>query len=129
MAVCAITDDGNRSFPNQYTYDEATDHALVDVNLTANVEEITGYGDSDKDLLAFMKTKHHNIKDGASKAYKNMQLVELARSPETPIYLSYTPKDLEGVGGVAHKSAIYYAISDRQPIGSIAINNLTAEGE
>ncbi len=127
LAICSVSNEGGRSFPNQYAYAETTDHTQVDDSLTASVDEITGYGDSDKDLLAFMNAKHHNIKAGAKKAFKDRHLLELARSPETPIYLSYTPEDLKKIGGAAKQSAIYYAISQKQPIGSISLNNLTTE--
>jgi len=93
-----------------------------------SVESILGRGDSDKDLLAFMKKKHHNIKE-EKKAYKDSQLLNEARNPETPIYLSYTPDDLKKVGAKPNSYAIYYAMGKRQPIGAISLKQLNNGGE
>ncbi len=125
MAVCLITDKDNRSFPNEYAYDEAD----YDGELTAPVEDICGYGNSEQNLLAFMVKKHHNIKEDTKKAYKDSVLLNEARSPETPIYLSYVPNDLKKVEAQPHSYAIYYAIGIDQPIGAIAINKLSTEAE
>ncbi len=131
MAICYILKYGEYEFRNEYAYPEDIDHEANNVGLTASIEEITGYGDSDNNLLAFMKKKHHQIKDDAVKAYKDFQIVDAARSPENPVYLSYTPKDLEPIGGEsqAHEFAVYYAVCDKQPIGSISINKLKLKGE
>ena len=115
MAVWNIGND-KEEFPNEYAYDESDDQG----NLTMGIETICGYGDSGKDLLAFMAKKHHNIKDGAKKAYKDSVLLGEARSPESPIYLSYTPEDLKQVEAQAHPNAIYYAQGIKQAIGAIA---------
>ncbi len=48
------------------------------------VETICGYGESEKNLLAFIAKKHHNIKDGAKKSYKDSVLLGNARSPKHP---------------------------------------------
>jgi CRISPR-associated endonuclease/helicase Cas3 len=115
MAIINIDNDKEK-FPNQYAYDESDDQG----NLTMGVEIICGYGDSEKDLLAFMAKKHHNIKEQAKKVYKDNVLLGEARTPETPIYLSYTPEDLKQVEAQANPYAIYYAIGKSQPIGAIA---------
>jgi len=73
-----------------------------------------------------MAKKHHNIKK-AKKAYKDSQLLNEARNPDTPIYLSYTPEDLKLVEAQPNPFAIYYAEGDNQPIGAISINNLNGE--
>ena len=121
MAVCSFSKSGDMSFPNEYAYDESD----FEANLTVSVDLICGYGDSAQNLLAYMAKKHHNIKE-KSKAYNDKVLLNESRSPETPIYLSYTEKDLEAVGGasVAHPNAIYYATSTSQPIGAISIIKL-----
>ena len=124
MAVCSFSKSGDMSFPDEYAYDESD----FEANLTVSVELICGYGDSAQNLLAYMAKKHHNIKEKA-KAYNDKVLLNESRSPETPIYLSYTEKDLETVGGasVAHPNAIYYATSSSQPIGAISIIKLNNE--
>lgn len=94
---------------------------------TMGLETICGYGDSEKNLLIFMKKKHHNIIEEARKAYKDSQLINEARTPETPIYLSYIPKDLKKVEASPHPHGIYYAQGINQPIGAISINQIKGE--
>ena len=131
MAVCNVDTQGELTFLNEYAYAEDTDHSQVDIGLATSVELIKGYGNSSEDLLSHMFKKHHNIKPGFKKPHKDYLLLNDARSPETPIYLSYTPEDLTAIGGddEAHQSAIYYAVCDKQPIGSISINKLSNKGE
>jgi len=122
MAVWNIQ-SGKEEFPNEYAYPEISEEG----ELTAPVEDICGYGNSEQNLLAFMVKKHHNIKDDTKKAYKDSILLNEARSPETPIYLSYVPSDLKKVEAQPHSYAIYYAIGINQPIGTIARNRLKTE--
>ena len=75
-----------------------------------------------------MKKKHHNIKE-VKKAYKDSQLLNEARNPDTPIYLSYTPDDLNKVEAKPHTYAIYYAIGRQQPIGAVSLKQLNNGGE
>ena len=124
MAVMNLG-NGQEQFPDEYAYDEKDDEG----NLTMAVETICGYGDSEKNLLAFMAKKHHNIKDEAKKAYKDSVLLGEARSPEAPIYLSYTPEDLKQVEAQANTYAIYYALGTSQPIGAISAHQLNTQGE
>ncbi len=122
MAVWNIR-NGKEKFPNEYACEEndAKD------SLTMPVGPICGYGDSDQDLLAFMVKKHHNIKDDARKPHNNNELLNAARTPETPIYLSYTPDDLKKVEAQPCSYAIYYAIGKNQPIGAVSINKFKGE--
>ena len=122
MAVWNIR-NGKEEFPDEYAYEEND----AEDSLTMAVEPICGYGDSNQDLLAFMAKKHHNIKDDARKPYNNKVLLNKARTPETPIYLSYTPDDLKKVEAQPHSYAIYYAIGKTHPIGAISINKLQGE--
>ncbi len=124
MAVLNIG-NGKEEFPNEYAYSESD----TDGHLTMSVELICGYGASERDLLAFMAKKHHNIKESAKKAYKDSVLLGEARSPETPIYLSYTPEDLKRVEAAPNSFAIYYAMGKNQPIGAISAHQLETQGE
>lgn len=128
MAVCEVDDNLRPTFINQYAYDEDADHSKVTIGLTESVERIRGYGDGAKDLVVFMQSKHHDIKkeDGAKKAYNDFVLLNEARSPENPIYLSYTAEDLEPIGGERerHPYAMYYVLSKKQPVGTMPINQL-----
>jgi CRISPR-associated endonuclease/helicase Cas3 len=128
MAVCSVDNELNPTFTNEYAYDESTDHNTVTIGLTESVERLRGYGDGAKDLLVFMQSKHHNIKksDGVKKAFKDFMLLAEARSPEYPIYLSYTPDDLEPIGGERerHQYAMYYVMTEKQPVGTMPINKL-----
>ena len=105
---------------NEYAYENLQNALTVDLDL------VTGYGDSDKNLLAFMVKKHHNIKGGA-KSYRDTQRINDARGPETPIYLSYTLNDLNKVNSKAHPYAVYYAVCNKQPIGMIGLHQLKGE--
>jgi CRISPR-associated endonuclease/helicase Cas3 len=128
----AVYDINNPSQPysDKYAYEMPINEKDEINNLTASKDEIEGYGDSEKNLLAHMQKKHHNI-FGGTKAYKDFILFNEARDPEFPIYLSYTPKDLIQVGGEAarHSYAIYYAVCNKQPIGTISIKQLNSNEE
>ena len=125
MAICQIKDRSNLDFPNEYAYQGDN----LEANLTTPVEVICGYGDSKQDLLAFMAKKHHNIIKEAKKSYNDRALLNEARSPEMPVYLSYIPEDLQKVGAQPHQNAMYYAMGNTQPIGALSIAKLTPKGE
>ena len=61
------------------------------------------------------------------KSYKDSFTLNEARSPETPIYLSYIPDDLKKVEADAHPNAIYYAMGIKQAIGAISLDKLTTK--
>ena len=124
MAVMNIG-NAKEQFPNCYAYDENDNEG----HLTMAVETICGYGDSGKDLLAFMAKKHHNIKDTAKKAYKDSILLGEARSSEAPIYLSYIPDDLKKVEASPNPYAIYYARGKNKVIGAISAHQVNSQGE
>jgi len=106
---------------NEYAYGNIDDAMTMDVSI------IEGYGDSNKNLLSFMAKKHHNIKD-VKKAYKDAQIKNDARNPNTPIYISYTPEDLQKVNTKEHNFAQYYAIGIKQSIGVVSLLQLTKKG-
>ncbi len=127
LAVCEVDENLQPTFLDEYAYDENTDHSTITIGLTEANERIQGYGDSERNLLAFMKAKHHSIKETAGKVYKDFILLNEARSPEKPIYLSYTPEDLEHIGGERkrHPYAMYYVVTDKQSVGTMAINKIS----
>ncbi len=117
MAKAQINSTDNITILDEYAYRDIED------SITVEISTIEGYGDSNKNLLSFMAKKHHNIKD-VKKAYKDAQLKTQARDPSTPIYLSYTLKDLKKINSAPHEFAQYYAIGIRQPIGIISLEQL-----
>lgn len=125
MAICRITSQGFE-ITNDYVFSEDFDSTKPQSNLTESVESMRGFGEDNNNLVQFMQKKHHNIKYGTGykQARNEWELIKAARSPETPIYLSYTPKDLELIGGsnVAHPQAVYYVISNNQPVGAMSID-------
>lgn len=111
------------------------DYACQGETFTLSVNEILGYGDSEKNLLDFMAKKHHNIIDDknypvkATTKYKDRVYLKKSKEPETPIYLSYTPNDLKIIAAQPTSYAIYYAIGKNQAIGAISAHQLNTQGE
>ncbi len=117
MAKCQINSTEEIEILAEYSCES------LENSMTVELDSIEGYGDSNKNLLSFMAKKHHNIKD-VKKAYKDAQLINEARDPSTPIYLSYTLEDLSKVNCEPHEEAQYYAVGLKQPIGIIALAQL-----
>lgn len=136
MAVCEVNNQLKPTFLDEYAYPEDTDHSKITVGLTESTNRIQGgrfeMRDSNKDLVTFMHKKHHNIMSGKYPDEKfkatrfDWELLKLARSPEFPIYLSYTTKDLEPIGGERerHEYAMYYVKIAKQPVGMMSIDKL-----
>lgn len=126
MAVCEMSEDYQLIFTENYAYDESFDAGQVQSVLTESIELMRGYGNDDANLVQFMQKKHHNIKqgEGYKKARNEWELIKAARSPESPIYLSYTPSDLEVISSEPHPHAVYYVVSNRQPVGAMPIGKL-----
>lgn len=136
MAVCKVDCELKPSFIDEYAYPEDTDHSKITIGLTESTNRIQGgrfeMRDSNKDLVTFMHKKHHNIMAGKypNETFKatrfDWELLKLARSPEFPIYLSYTTKDLEPIGGERerHGYAMYYVKTAKQPVGMMSIDKL-----
>ncbi|WP_122973859.1 CRISPR-associated helicase Cas3' [Moraxella canis] len=132
MAVCEVDSNLNTNFMDEYTYPEDTDHSKITVGLTESVSRMKGGKGSlrnkDKDLTVFMGSIHETImkQKGVEiqKIRNEKQLLDLARSPEFPIYLSYTPSDLKFVLRDGHKYAMYYVKTSKQPVGMMSIDKL-----
>ncbi|MFT2111283.1 CRISPR-associated endonuclease Cas3'' [Marinomonas sp. 2405UD68-3] len=127
MAMCNLDSKNAPVFIEEYAYTVSVDEMESVDNLTASTDLIQGYGDSANNLLAHMAKKHHNIIEGGKDSYKDFILLNDAKDPEFPIYLSYTSNDLLPVGGESarHNSAIYYCVCEKQAIGAIANKHLT----
>ena len=126
MAVCEVSKDLRLIFTEDYAYSEMFDSTQPQTVLTESIEVMRGYGEDDNNLVQFMRKKHHNIKKekNAKAARNEWDLIKEARSPESPIYLSYTPEDLALVNSQPHPQAVYYVVSSRQPVGAMSIAKL-----
>ncbi len=125
MAICDVNEFNNPKFINEYAYQIPVNEKNEIDSLTASINLIEGYGDSNKNLLAYMMKKHHYMM-GGKKDFKDFILLNKARDQEFPIYLSYISNDLDHIGGESarYSEAIYYAVCDKQPIGVISIKDL-----
>jgi CRISPR-associated endonuclease/helicase Cas3 len=124
MAICEISSDGKLELSNHYACDDESKLFAMSIN------EIESYDPGgDKSMLGFMHQKHHKIMSAKyqtihKQAYKSFLLEKAAIDPEHPIYVSYTPQDLDLCNDTPHSHAIYYVVSTTQPIGAMSIDKL-----
>jgi CRISPR-associated endonuclease/helicase Cas3 len=127
---------GNSRFVQMAIYEvskgESLDEYLTE-SMTLGVNEIKNENDGEDDsALEFMAKKHHNIKKENNKMYgvtkktpnKKELYLKNSRDPEMPIYVSYTPSDLDTVKATASSEAIYYLKGINQAIGVMSISKL-----
>ena len=91
--------------------------------LTLEYNRILGYGDSNKNLLAYMHQKHHKMM-GGRQSRKDSILGDAARNSNNPIYVSYTVTDLAKSNEKNNPYAIYYVVHDKQAVGLMDDKNL-----
>lgn len=129
LAVLDISNYQQPKFKNFYAYQPPLNGITAFDDLTESLTSI-----KDSDLPDFIAQKHGNI-DGTypvkciptKKHQARCKVLEnYSRDAEYPLYLSYIEDNLNKVGGtdVRHQEAIYYATSDKQPIGMISLQKL-----
>ncbi|MHA3098918.1 CRISPR-associated endonuclease Cas3'' [Acinetobacter brisouii] len=129
LAVLNLNDFKQPIFENKYAYTPPLDDTTQYDNLTESLNIIKDLG-----LINFIAQKHGNVDTthpvkGIPEKKQQVRCAVLenyARDADFPLYLSYIEDDLNKVGGtgVRHPEAIYYAITDKQPIGSISLDKL-----
>ena len=129
LAVLNLNDFKQPIFENEYAYTPPLDDTTEYDNLTESLNIIKDLG-----LITFIAQKHANVDSthpvkGIPEKKQQARCTVLenyARDADYPLYLSYIEDDLNKVGGtgVRHSEAIYYAITDQQPIGSISLDKL-----
>jgi len=130
MAICNVTNPWQVVIENRYAYEIPSDETADVDNLTESLSRLRNYG-----LLDYLAQKHGRIDESspikgipANKILARKAVLEgYACDADYPLFLSYTPNTLDEKLGEtkAHHEAIYYAICDKQPIGSISFKHLT----
>ena len=130
MAICNVTNPWQVVIENRYAYEIPSDETADVDNLTESLSRLRNYG-----LLDYLAQKHGRIDESSSikgipanKILARKAVLEgYACDADYPLFLSYTPNTLDEKLGEtkAHHEAIYYAICDKQPIGSISFKHLT----
>ena len=130
IAKLDLNDYLKPNFINEYAYSLQDNETCEYDSLTESINIIQGLGsngkpNSSKNLLSHMLKKHHNVMK-TEKLRSESQILNMARNPDTPIYLSYTPEDLENSTGEysRHPDSIYYAVCDKQAIGTISLKSI-----
>lgn len=129
MAKLNVNDYTNPQFINEYAYQFPVSEKDEFDNLTESVSLVKDLG-----LLNFIAQKHGNIDPthpvkgvpDKKQTIRNMIIENAARDAEYPLYLSYVEDDLNKVGGtgVRFGEAIYYAVCDKQPVGTISYKTI-----
>lgn len=114
MAVCDVKSKLEVSIKDKY----------LETPITLNKQQIMGR-DGVGNLLPFMKARHHSLIGGSSlKRMGDGKILDNARDPEKPIYVSYTPESLEKINYPADENAIYYLKGVNEPIGVMSLSKL-----
>lgn len=129
LAKLNLNDFKKPFFENEYAYQPPTDDKAEYDNLTESLSLIRDSG-----LINFIAQKHGNIDvthpvKGIPEKKQSARckvLENYARDPDYPLYLSYIEDDLNKVGGtgIRYVQAIYYAVCNKQPIGSLSLDKL-----
>lgn len=129
MAKLDLNDYNNPVFIDEYAYSPPLRESEEVDNLTESLSLIKDVG-----LLEFIAKKHgiidqtHPVKGIPENkmSLRNIVLANYSRDSDYPLHLSYTKSDLSKVGGISvqHSEAIFYAICDKQPIGSMSIKTI-----
>lgn len=127
LAVMNVDDYQNPIFANQYAYAPPIKDGDDYDNLTESLSYIKEEG-----ILDYLAKKHgridpvHPIKPVPDKKHgtKMLMLENYARDADFPLYLSYTPEHLDLINEPANPNAVYYAVCEKQTIGSLSHQNL-----
>ncbi len=129
MAICDVSLVYSPQVLDQYAYDIPTSESVDVDNITGSLRRLISDG-----LLSYAAQKHGRIDETsiikdipANRMKVRETLLEgYARDPEYPIFVSYTPSELDQKLGehTAHDEAIYYGVCEKQPIGSISMKQL-----
>ena len=123
MAICDLS-----NFEHPLILDKYACSSDGDLELTESLDLIGNSG-----IIDYMAQKDARINDNslikgipASKMKRRKVILEGAStSPDNPIYMSYTSKDLEKIGeSEPHEGAAYYAMCSRQIIGKMSLKNI-----
>ncbi len=126
MAVLSVNDKNDIKYLNQYAVDWKETNTDFSNCYTESLQLIRNSG-----LLDYVAKKHGRIDENTpmksipvNKLQLRKQVLEgAAIDPENPIYLSYTPDDIqEHLGETeADEAAIYYIKTDKQVVGAMPI--------
>lgn len=132
MALCDITTPNIPKIEEQYAYEIPVSQVEQVDNLTAPLDQLKNSG-----LLDYLAQKHGRIDEShpvkgipANKMNSRKKVLEaFARDSEYPLFLSYTPNELDQKLGenTTHGEAIFYATCEKQPVGAISIKHLTIQ--